>query len=631
MKKTTFLLTLLFTSLCGFAQNTYYSEDFESTDLSGWTATDSDGDGFNWDVLNAGGINAIFGNGSLVSFSYDDASQAALSPDNLVTSPAIDLTTATGESNLYLFFDQIVNASYPADKYSVYITTSNDPADIAAATPILTVTPTNGTLANKFINITTFIGQTVYVSFRHYESIDQYYLILDNVVIKSLANNDASLVSAKLNRYSLQNTDNTLTLTVKNTGVNAITNLTVNWNDGTTDHISTINKNIAVGATSTSVIHPTKVNYSSVVEKNLDITITAVNGSADPVMANNSNVKKFNTVSQASVKKVLFEEGTGTWCGWCPRGAVAMAYMDTTYPNEFIGVAVHNQDPMMLDEYDTGAGFSSFPGMNVDRVVKGADVSQTTMTTNLNTRKVLTTPVSLDANGGVSGSDITINASATFRTMFANANYRLGVIITEDNVADPNDAGYDQTNYYSGGANGVMGGFELLSNPVPAADMVFNHVARDLVGGYDGQADSVPTSITDGQVVNYTFNYTIPATSVIDNMHGVLVLIDQESGEVVNSKSFELATLAVNQNQVNPTVTLYPNPSTDFFTINNLKGGIYNVTIYDMSGKAVQTLKQKEVIENQSLTIATKGLATGEYVVNIATGNTSYSKHLLVK
>jgi len=630
MKKTTFLLTLLVASLCGFAQNTYYSQDFESGDLSGWTTADLDGDGFDWSVLDASGVNSAFGTGALVSFSYDDAGSAALSPDNLVTSPAIDLTAVT-DTNLYLFFDQNVNASWPADKYSVYVTTSNDPAEIAAATPVLTVTPANGNFTNKFVNITSFIGQTVYVTFRHYDCTDQYYLVLDNVIIKSLALNDAQLVSAKLNRYSLLSTDNTLTLTVKNTGSNAITGLTINWNDGVTDHISTISKSIAVGATSTSVVHPTKINYATVVEKDLNITITAVNGNTDPVMANNTGTKKFNTVSQASTKRVLFEEGTGTWCGYCPRGAVAMAYMDTTYPNEFIGVAVHNQDPMMLDEYDAGAGLSSFPGMNVDRVVKGADVSQATMTTNLNTRKILTTPVSLDANGGVNGTEVTINASATFRTVFANSNYRLGVIISEDNVSDATDPGYDQTNYYAANALGVMGGYELLANPVPAADMVYNHVARDLVGGYDGQVDSVPTSITDGQVVTYTFNYSVPPTSNIDNMHGVLVVIDQETGEVVNSKSFELATLAVNQNQVNPTIALYPNPATDFFTINNLKGGIYNVTIYDMAGKAVQKLKQKEVTENQSLTVSTKGMATGEYVVNIATGNTSYSKHLMVK
>ncbi|MFM2213368.1 MAG: hypothetical protein RL427_631 [Bacteroidota bacterium] len=630
MKKTTFLLTLLFTSLCGFAQNTYYSQDFESGDLSGWTVTDSDGDGYDWNVLNASSVNTNIGTGSLMSFSWTSTT-GPLDPDNLVTSPAIDLTGATAESNMYLFFNHLLgDATYP-DKYSVYVTTSNDPAVIAAATPVLTVTPTNVNLTNKSVDITSFIGQTIYVSFRHYESLNQYYILIDDVAVRSVGNNDAALLSAKLNRYSLLSTDNMLTLTVKNVGLNAITALTLNWNDGTTDHISTIAKSIPVGATSTTVTHPIKINYASVVEKGLNITVTAVNGNTDPVMANNMVTKKFNTVSQASTKRVLFEEGTGTWCGWCPRGAVAMAYMDTTYPNEFIGVAVHNQDPMMIDEYDAGAGFSSFPGMNVDRVVKGADVSQTAMTSNLNTRKVLTTPVSLETNGAVNGSEVTINAFATFRTVFTNANYRLGVIITEDNVSDAADTGYNQTNYYAANANGIMGGYEALANPVPAADMVYNHVGRDLVGGYDGQADSVPSSITDGQVVNYTFNYSVPSTSNIDNMHGVLVLIDQQTGEVVNSKSFELATLAVNSNQVNPTVSLYPNPSTDYFTINNLKSGIYTVTIYDMSGKAVQTVKQKEVIENQSLTISTKGMAAGAYVVNIATGNTSYSKQLMVK
>ncbi len=630
MKKITFLIAFLLTSVFGFAQNTYYSEDFETGDLNGWTINDTDGDGFNWAVLNAGGINSAFGTGALVSFSYDDASTTALTPDNLVTSPVIDLSSSTSESNLYLFFDQIVNGSWPGDKYSVYITTSNDPATINAATPILTVTPTTGTLTNKFINISAYIGQTVYVSFRHYDCTDQYYLVLDNVVIKSLAMNDASLVSAKLNRYSLQSTDNTLTLTVKNTGVNTITNLTVNWNDGVTDHISTINKTIAVGATSTSVIHPTKVNYASVVEKELALTITAVNGNADSVMSNNTGTKKFNTVSQASPKKVLFEEGTGTWCGWCPRGAVAMEYMDTTYPNEFIGVAVHNNDPMMITEYDNGADFSGFPGMNVDRVVLGADVSQTLMASNLNTRKVLTTPVAIDATGAVNGSNITINANATFRTVFGNANYRLGVIVTEDNVTGT-ATGYNQNNYYAGGANGAMGGYESLPSSVPAAQMVYNHVGRSLLGGYDGQADSVPTTITDGQTVEYTFNYTVPATSNIDNMHAVLVLIDQDNGEVVNAKSVELATLSVNQNQLTPSVALYPNPASDFVAINNLKGGNYTVTLYDMSGKAVQTLNNKEVIENQALTISVKGMARGEYIVNVANGNTSYSSHLLVK
>jgi hypothetical protein len=150
-----------------------------------------------------------------------------------------------------------------------------------------------------------------------------------------------------------------------------------------------------------------------------------------------------------------------------------MDYMYANYANEFIGVAVHNgsSNPMTLAAYNTGAGISGFPGMNVDRFVKGAGVSQANMISNLNTRKVLPVPVSLSATGSVSGNSIVINAIATFRSVFANANYRLGVIISEDNVSGTT-SGYAQVNYYAGGGAGPMGGYELLPDPVPAAQMV---------------------------------------------------------------------------------------------------------------------------------------------------------------
>lgn len=626
MKKITFLVTLMLTSFYGFSQTSYYSNDFEAG-LGGWVATDLNNDTYNWAILNASSVNAALGNGSLMSFSYNNSPPLAITPNNLVTSPAINLTAVT-DSNLYLFYDQVTNASYPAEHYAVYITTSNDPAVITASTPIYETTVNNGALATKSFNITSYIGQTIYVSYRHFDCNDQYFLIIDNVNVKSLASNDVQLVSAKLNRYAAMNSTNTLNLTVKNTGINPVTNLTINWNDGETDHIVTVNKNIAVGATGT-VNHPTTVQYSTVVDKNITITITQVNGVADSFPANNTGAKKFNTVSQASKKRVLIEEGTGTWCGWCPRGAVALDYMDANFADDYVGVAVHNGDPMVLTAYDNGADFSGFPGMNVDRVVLGADVSQGSMSSNVNSRKTLTTPVSIEANGSVTGSNIIINANATFRTNLSSANYRLGVIISENNVTGT-ASGYKQTNYYAGGNNGPMGGYESLPSSVPANQMVYQHVGRALLGGYQGQVDSVPANITDGQTITYTFNYTVPATSNINNMHAVIVLIDQETGEVLNARSADLATLAVSQNTVATTFEIYPNPTSDFFNVSNLKGGDYTISIYDLSGRLIQTNK-KEVIDNQDVMISIQGMAKGEYIVNFATGNTSYSKQLLVK
>jgi flagellar basal body P-ring protein FlgI len=113
-------------------------------------------------------------------------------------------------------------------------------------------------------------------------------------------------------------------------------------------------------------------------------------------------------------------------------------------------------------------------------------------------------------------------------------------------------------------------------------------------------------------------------------MHAIVILIDQNNGEIINAKSAELATLAVSQNNIAPSFDIYPNPTSDFFNISNLKSGDYTINIYDMSGRLIQTNK-KEVIENQELTIAVKGISRGEYIVNIASENSSFSKQLLIK
>jgi len=630
MKKITFIafILLLTMSNLSFGQ-TYYSEDFEGG-LNGWTTADLDGDTHEWSVLDGSSIDATLGSGSLVSFSFDDTSNAALTPDNLAISPAIDLTSVTA-SNVFFLYDQLTSSGWPDEHYAIYVTTSNDASVITASTPIYETDVTELVLTHKAINLSSFIGQTVYISFRHYSCTDKYYLIVDNMSVVSLPADDVSVLSSTINRYGLLNTDNTLSFTVKNKGANTINNLTVNWNDGT-DHTSIIPTTIAPQEEVT-INHPTAVNYSTLVEKNIVTTITNVNGNVDADPSNNSSSNLFNTISQASPKKVLFEEGTGTWCGWCPRGAVAMNYMTTTYPNEFIGIAVHNgsTDPMKLAAYDTAAGITGFPGMNVDRAVKNESVTQDLMISHLNERKVLAVPASLVATGTISGTAVTINASATFRTNFANANFALGVIISEDGVHGT-ASGYKQTNYYAANANGPMGGFESLANPVPAAQMTYNHVGRALVGGYDGQAGSVPTVITDGQVVNYTFNYTKPAAYVVANLHAVLVLIDQTTGEVVNAVTIPFSSLGNNEvaSKFN-NIQIYPNPATDNFNIQNLKEGNYNIAIYDLEGKLIQRNDNKSVDYDQSLNIQLKNVAKGEYIVNVSVENESYSTHLLVK
>ncbi|MEC3876701.1 T9SS-dependent choice-of-anchor J family protein [Chryseobacterium salviniae] len=622
MKKILFLLSILIFEI--HHSQTYYSQNFNTSGLNGWTSTDLDGDTHQWSNNNFSTSYTSLGSGSLASYSYIDATNSAVTPNNLITSPLINLTSVTA-SNVKLQYDLATHPSYPYEKYSVYVTTSNAPAAVTASAPVFTEVVASGGLQNRLIDLTPFIGQQVYISFRHHDCYDQYMLILDNITIKTLADKDVALQNVSLERYGVINTNYTLKATVKNNGSQAVNNITMNWNDGLADHISIISLTTPLTTGQIRAInHPIYVNYPSLVENNINVSITQVNGSADATPADNSLVTKFKTVSQNSPKKVLIEEGTGTWCGWCPRGAVAMNYMKNNYPDNFIGIAVHNNDPMLVPEYNSGTGINAFPGMNVDRWFFNQDVYTDEMVDHVNARKNLVVPAELNASGTLAGNSLTFNASVTFRTFYNNANFRLAAVLVEDGVTGTT-TGYRQSNYYAGGGSGVMGGFESLPNPVPASQMQYDHVGRMLLGGYAGQAGSVPSIITDGQVVNYTFNAVIPSTYNTSKLKAVLLLLDATTGEVVNARSFILGTLGTSDIKTNENyLTIYPNPAKDYIKVQ----ANYSVelTIYDASGRIV--MEKSRVSPDTPVSV--QGLAKGNYIVSIKEKNSNPKTQKLI-
>jgi hypothetical protein len=304
--------------------------------------------------------------------------------------------------------------------------------------------------------------------------------------------------------------------------------------------------------------------------------------------------------------------------------------MVNTYPNDFIGIAVHNGDPMTVAEYDNGANFSGFPGSNVDRALLDQSVSQNAFVAAYNARKDLIVPAGISVAASGAGNNVSIVATATFRTPLAAANYRLGVIIIEDGVTGTT-AGYNQSNAYAGGGSGPMGGYESLPNPVPAAQMVYDHVGRALLGGYDGQAGSVPAVITDGQVVTYTFNYTVPGTSERANMHAVAVLIDQTNGEIVNAVQGPLSLASLGEVETIG-MEVYPNPATDVVNVKFLgNGGDYQIAITDLAGRQVASASLANASGAQSVALPIAEFSAGNYLVTIAKDGASYTQSLIVK
>ncbi len=78
----------------------------------------------------------------------------------------------------------------------------------------------------------------------------------------------------------------------------------------------------------------------------------------------------FSSNASAAKKKVLLEQQTGAWCGWCVDGTVVMDKLIEKYPDQIIGVKWHNGDAMVLPEQSQLAStfkVTGYPSALVDR------------------------------------------------------------------------------------------------------------------------------------------------------------------------------------------------------------------------------------------------------------------------
>ena len=621
---------LLFSALFSYGQ-TIFSEDFEaSTNLpAGWVLHNVDGKTpattVNFMSNKAWVIRDYTSSGlSKVAVSTSWYSPAGKSNDWIVT-PKITLPAG---ADYLLGFDAMAPDTQYLDDYEVWISTdTNTVASFTqSGTKLLSKKGNAGEMKSEFINLTAYAGQDVYIAFRNVAN-DKFLLYIDNIKISVYANDDAKLEKATHNRLSLVNVNNPITYSIFNKGSNTITSIRIKYSDGTTDVEEDITVSIPT-LTTKAIQIPTPLSYGTIVEKVFSHEIVKVNGNDDADTTDNITADtKFNTISESFDRTVVIEEGTGTWCGWCPGGAVTMDMMYENHPSNFIGIAVHNNDPMANSAYNSGAGFSAFPGCNVDRVILGGDVEK--MEAFFNQRKNALTVTKVEGDVTSNGTSVTINAKARFNTIVTNNKFRLGVVLVEDNVSGTTSK-YAQANYYSGGSSGAMGGYENLPDPVPADQMVYDHVGRGLLGGYNGQANSVPTTVDETTLATYTFNYTIPASYNKNNMYVVILLIDTETGEIYNAAKYPLAVAATNDLETINALAVYPIPSTDMLNI-ELEATVanYTVTIYDLSGKQ---LIQKSVNGNagvQKTTLDVSTLAKGSYIVSVATAGQSYSKHFV--
>lgn len=178
-------------------ENVSYNENFDGAALPTVIRTDRDGDSKNWGFYNATtSSNTIGFSGKWMgSRSYETK---ALTPDNLVT---FSNPIAIPNGNAKLRFNiAALDATDFAEHYAVYITSTSDANTIITNTPVLEETLTKGrTLLTKEIDLSTFLGQNVYLSFRHFNCTDQFFVMVDNIKVIANLPVDGNSVQTEVN------------------------------------------------------------------------------------------------------------------------------------------------------------------------------------------------------------------------------------------------------------------------------------------------------------------------------------------------------------------------------------------------------------------------------------------------
>ena len=434
----------------------------------------------------------------------------------------------------------------------------------------------------------------------------------------------------------------TPTVKIVNGGSTAITSMKVDLSyNGSTTTQTVTGINIP-----TAGIYTVSMPSTVLVAGSLPVTalVYEVNGGAgDNTPTNDMLSEQINPVVPAPGKMVVGEEATGTWCQWCPRGAVFMDLYETKYQDFWAGIAVHNGDPMTVADYDTGIGslIGGYPSALVDRM---GDVDPSGMSSDFFTR-LQTAPKATLLNGATWDPNtrvLNVSVRYTFSSG-ANGNYKSACVLTEDDVTGTG-AGWSQSNAYAGGNNGTMGGYESLPNPVPASQMVYNHVARAIAPSFAGMSGIFPASINSGDVhiVNYTF--TLPAGWDENQIHIVGMLIDP-NGKIDNAGSADIVTAVNNgyETGINvgiaevlsetKTLTLAPNPAYGSASVLLQLKAESDVSVYvsDLNGKAMLRGEYSNLSGAQSIGLNLNGLAAGIYNVQVWINGTMYSEKLVVE
>jgi hypothetical protein len=591
MKKITLTLILLLVAFLGRAQ--LNSQDFNTA--LGWTPT-----GTGWSRVTTGtapSCTPFEGAGMAMFNSYDLAANATA----VLSSPSLTFVAGT---NYKVTFRMFRDTSGPeADKIDVYLNTTAAAAGTLLGTVNRQTTqapavPAQGWYYYSF-NITGVSG----ARFVNIKGTSKYgaNIFIDDIKVATSLAVDASLDTINLNSI-IGPGSKTLTGAITNMGTTAITSLDLKWqlnNAGTIYTQNLTGLNIASGA---SYNYSHANTWTAVAgSHSVKVWVSNINGGAGDTNASNDAVTKTVSVASGSTaRKALIEKFSSSTCGPCAGFAsnVVNPYMAlTSEANKYSYLSYQVNWPGAGDPYTNADvatrvgyyGVSGAPTMYVDSQDFNGTLAQ--LTTSVNNSIANPAFIGLTATKSLIGSNMTVVVNTA---PYISGPFKLHVAVVEKKTTG------------NGGGNGETEWHNVVMKMLPNA----SGTALTLTSGTN-TSNTLTASLTGLHIEEMT------------DLEVIVFIQNEVTKEIMNSA---MATVALGLNDFNTAskIKLYPNPSNGFVKIRTESP--VDVTVIDLTGKVVFTMKQVANESQMNLSSLEKGM----YLVKLSSDSGEFTQKIIL-
>lgn len=227
-------------------------------------------------------------------------------------------------------------------------------------------------------------------------------------------------------------------------------------------------------------------------------------------------------------RKVVIEDYTGTWCGFCPRVTAALTSV-AQETDDITVVAIHETansftDPMHFDQVQLlkdAFGVEGFPAARINRTNNWATPHNNSDVTSI---AGLDTDLAIAVNSELDGSELSVQVNVIYENGSTEGD-KLVVYLVENGII------HDQINYYD---QDTTSPYYNLGNPISGFE--HNEVLRKNLSALLG--DPIPSTPALNEYVA-SFTTTIPSAYNVDNMDIIVMVVDANN-EAKNSQHAHL-------------------------------------------------------------------------------------------